>query len=547
MPQDASGLSRLSTAAIAQANRLLDLRTPLGDNRLVAETLSATEQLSGGAYRLEITALSDDAHIPLKALMGQPVTLRLQTALDREQPRLWHGHATAVRYLGANGGLARYGLTVEPWLAFLRARRDSFAYQDKTVIDIVDSIFGDYKGQGTLAPQWRWEVKDRAVYAKRSLTIQYRETDYAFIERLLAEEGLFYWVEHADDGHTLVIADHNDAFKAGPQASVRFARADVTETEDSIQHWSPRHRWQTNAVRMASWDYRSAQARPVSAQADTGKLANTLDLVSDDYPGQYAYEDSAQGERLAHNALAALRVRQQSVEGAGTVRTLAPGQRFELTGHYQQGGPSAFVVIAITHQARNNFDADLGRAVSEAQGATATTRSSIAIPSPASAAIPNSVPRPGTAMASACIPVPRYLARRRRWWWAPRGRCTPTATTASRCSSTGSAARPPAAAWRTRRATRTRPPRTSWAPGCAWPSRLRAATGAAISCRASGRKCWWSSCTAISTVRWWWAPCITARAPRMPRTTRCRPVAPTPPAMRRPGSRAAAKATPTTR
>ncbi|MCI1840428.1 MAG: type VI secretion system Vgr family protein, partial [Achromobacter ruhlandii] len=368
MPQDASGLSRLSTAAIAQANRLLDLRTPLGDNRLVAETLSATEQLSGGAYRLEITALSDDAHIPLKALMGQPVTLRLQTALDREQPRLWHGHATAVRYLGANGGLARYGLTVEPWLAFLRARRDSFAYQDKTVIDIVDSIFGDYKGQGTLAPQWRWEVKDRAVYAKRSLTIQYRETDYAFIERLLAEEGLFYWVEHADDGHTLVIADHNDAFKAGPQASVRFARADVTETEDSIQHWSPRHRWQTNAVRMASWDYRSAQARPVSAQADTGKLANALELVSDDYPGQYAYEDSAQGERLAHNALAALRVRQQSVEGGGTVRTLAPGQRFELTGHYQQGGPSAFVVIAITHQARNNFDADLGRAVSEAQG-----------------------------------------------------------------------------------------------------------------------------------------------------------------------------------
>ncbi|MGE8656403.1 MAG: type VI secretion system Vgr family protein [Achromobacter sp.] len=368
MPQDASGLSRLARAGIAQANRLLDLRTPLGENRLVAETLSATEQLSDGAFRLELTALSDDAHIPLQALLGQPVTLRLQTALDRERPRLWHGHATAARFLGANGGLARYGLTVEPWLAFLRARRDSFAYQDKTVFDIVDSIFGDYKGQGTLVPQWRWDVKDRAAYAKRSLTIQYRETDYAFVERLLAEEGLFYWVEPADDGHTLVIADHNGAFKAGPQASVRFARADVTETEDSIQRWSPRQRWQTNAVRLASWDYRSTQSRPVSAQADAGKLANTLELTCDDYPGQYAYEDSAQGERLAHNALAALRVRQQSVEGAGTVRTLAPGQRFALTGHYQQGGPSTFVVIAITHQARNNFDADLGRAVSEALG-----------------------------------------------------------------------------------------------------------------------------------------------------------------------------------
>lgn len=365
MPQDSSGLSRLSTAGVEQANRLLNLSTPLGENRLVAETLSAREQLSAGACRLDITALSSDAHIPLKSLLGQPVVLRLQTALDREQPRIWHGHVTAAEFRGANGGLARYSLTVEPWLAFLRARRDSFAYQDKSVFDIVESIFGDYKGQGALAPQWRWDVKDRASYARRSLTIQYRETDYAFIERLLAEEGLFYWVEHEADGHTLVIADHNGAFQAGPQASVRFARADVTETEDSIQQWSQRKRWQTNAVRMASWDYRSTQARPVSAQADAG-TAQAMELASNDYPGQYAYEDSAQGERLAHNALAAIRVRQESYEGAGTVRTLAPGQRFELTGHYQQGGPSAYVVIAMTHQARNNFDADLGRAMNEA-------------------------------------------------------------------------------------------------------------------------------------------------------------------------------------
>ncbi len=255
----------------------------------MAETLSAREQLGAGACRLDLTALSDDAHIPLKALLGQPVTLRLQTALDRAQPRIWHGHVTAAQFRGANGGLARYGLTVEPWLAFLRARRDSFAYQDKTVFDIVESIFGDYNGQGTLAPQWRWDVKDRAAYARRSLTIQYRETDYAFVERLLAEEGLFYWVEHQADGHTLVIADHNGAFQPGPQASVRFARADVTETQDSIQQWSQRKRWQTNAVRLTSWDYRSVQARPVAAQAQmeahADAQAGAIELACNDYPG----------------------------------------------------------------------------------------------------------------------------------------------------------------------------------------------------------------------------------------------------------------------
>lgn len=157
MPPDSTSLSRLPAAATDQANRLLDLGTPLGANKLVAETLTGTESLSDGGFRLDLTALSNDAHIPLKALLGQPVTLRLQTALSREQPRLWHGHVTGATYLGANGGMARYGLTVEPWLAFLRQRHDSFAYQDRTVFDIVESIFADYKDSGVLAPRWRWD------------------------------------------------------------------------------------------------------------------------------------------------------------------------------------------------------------------------------------------------------------------------------------------------------------------------------------------------------------------------------------------------------
>ncbi|MGE8589236.1 MAG: type VI secretion system Vgr family protein, partial [Alcaligenes sp.] len=246
-------------AGFTQADRLLDLSTPLGQDKLLAERLHVTEQLSDGGYTLHVDALSDDAHIPLKTLIGQPVQLALQTALGRDEPRVWCGLVSEARFEGANGGFARYRLRIEPWLALLRQRRDSFAFQDLSVIDIVDRVFGDYNGQGAVAPQWRWELKDRDGYAKRSLTIQYRETDYAFVERLLAEEGLFYWVEHeAGDGepgtHTVVIADHNGAFKSGPQSSVKFQRADATETEDTIQAWRKRRAWRTNAVRIASWD-----------------------------------------------------------------------------------------------------------------------------------------------------------------------------------------------------------------------------------------------------------------------------------------------------
>ncbi len=125
-------------------------------------------------------------------------------------------------------------LRIEPWLAFLRGRRDCFAFNDMTVFDIVESIFADYKGRGALTPAWTWRVADRSVYARRSLTTQYQETDYAFVERLLAEEGLFYWFEHAQVGdaslgsHVMVIADHNSAFPKDPQGSLRLHRADVT-------------------------------------------------------------------------------------------------------------------------------------------------------------------------------------------------------------------------------------------------------------------------------------------------------------------------------
>ena len=362
-------------AGFTQASRLLDLTTPLGQDTLLAERLQGTEQLSDGGFVLEVDALSGDAHIPLKSLIGQPAQVKLQTALGRDAHRVWCGLVTEARFEGANGGFARYRLRIEPWLALLRQRRDSYAFQDLSVIDIVDSVFGDYQGQGALAPQWRWEVKDRDAYAKRSLTIQYRETDFAFVERLLAEEGLFYWVEHegGEDkpgGHTIVIADHNGAFEAGPQASIPFQRADATEEQDAIQAWRQRRAWRTNAVRLASWDYRAMQTRKVSAQVED-KFANAMELADSDYPGQYLYEDGAQGERLAHNALAAQRVRQSLHEGEGTARTLAPGQRFTLTGHWapSQGAGADFVVIGIRHDARNNFDESLGRAVEQALGA----------------------------------------------------------------------------------------------------------------------------------------------------------------------------------
>jgi type VI secretion system secreted protein VgrG len=234
-----------------------------------------------------------------------------------------------------------------------------------------------YQGAGKLQPAWRLDVLDASVYPKRSLTTQYQESDLAFIERLLLEEGLFYWFEHsgpaldASSGdslgaHTLVIADHNGAFKPNARSEVRFSQSQGTIAGDTIDRWRPQRAWHTHGVEMASWDYRTLGTRAVAEHASDAP-ANTPALLSQDTPGAYAYENAAQGQRLAANQLQALSVVGQSITAAGSVRAFAPGSTFTLSGHAsdlasqasQASEPTRYILLSVIHHAKNNLSAEL--------------------------------------------------------------------------------------------------------------------------------------------------------------------------------------------
>jgi len=360
-----------------QFDRLLQLHAPLGPDVLVAESLDGVETLAPSmdgtaGFRLQLTALSVDAHLDLAALLGQPVLLELQTATAFGASRPLHGHVTAFERVGSNGGLARYRLLVEPWLALLRDRVDCHVFQDMSVVEIVESVFADYmpgngNGQGKLVPAWRCDLRDPAAYRKRSLTTQYEESDLAFIERLLADEGLFYWFEHAGDtsstslgSHTLVLADHNDAF--ADLGAVRFHRSDATEREDSVQHFAATRRWQTGRLQRATWDYRRLDTRATDVDGDAP--ANVV-AVDADTAGPYAWPDCATGKRFARQQLEALQVARDSVDGAGSWRQLQVGGRFALTQHPgygvdANGEPSnQFHCLRLQHRARNNLGAEI--------------------------------------------------------------------------------------------------------------------------------------------------------------------------------------------
>jgi len=366
LPDLASPLSLLSN--FTQDSRLLKLTTPLGTDVLVAECVRGEEGLSQG-FRFKIAALATDPAIALKSLIGQPALLELLTSAGRDALRPFHGHVTAVELTGANGGLARYQLTIEPWTAFLSHGRDSRIFQDMTTPDILDAVFALYRGKGKLAPAWRFDLQDGDIYPKRSITTQYRESDLAFAERLMHEEGLFYYFEHAGQAdspalgaHTMVIADHNGVFDDDNQGSIAFSQPGATMRQNTFDRWRTELRLQTNAVELSSWDYRSLDTRPVGAASAAGSDQNLLSLR--DAPGAYAYASRTQGQRIAERQLQALEARKEIHVGAGTVRTLRPGSVFTLTGQATLDAAAgdderSFVVVRVAHLMHNNLSAEM--------------------------------------------------------------------------------------------------------------------------------------------------------------------------------------------
>lgn len=354
-----------ASTALTQQQRLLQLHTPLGADTLIAEYLDGWESLDQQGYCLQLSALSADGRLPIEQLVGAPVLLQMQCADSRTDLRVFHGHVSQCTRVGSNGGLARYQLRIEPWLSLLRHRQDSYAFHDLTVMEICEKIFGFYS-KGVIEPQWRWALEDPGVYRKRSLTTQYQESDLAFVQRLLAEEGIAYHFEHLGDAqapnlgsHTLVLTDSNRKLAPNAPVSVRFHRSDVTEAEDSVQQWAEEHRWMVGQVQRQSWDYRSHSLLSGHAQGDTGISG----CVDQDTVGPYAWTDPAQGEQRARQHLNAQQVVRRQVHSLGTWRRLAPGTQLCLSGHDSVQADEPMLCIRVRHQARNNLDAQLQAAV----------------------------------------------------------------------------------------------------------------------------------------------------------------------------------------
>lgn len=344
-----------------------------GATGLMVEAFAADEALQAVGVR-DLILLSTDAVLDLEALLGQPAALEASLA-DGSRAR-FSGVVSEAAMLGSFGGLARYRLRLQPWLWRLGQVRNSRVWQDKTVIEIVDAVFGDH---APLA-QWRWSDEATSFMAAagaRSYCVQYRESDLDFVTRLLTEEGLVWRVEEAEQGHAVVLlADSSDARATPEDASsaaaggIRFHGARAGEAHDSIQELRARRSLRIGLSTVLSYDYKAKKA--VAASVPTaGAIGgpNAPALESYDTPGQYFFADGDAARRYALLQMQANEARRHLWQARSTVRTLRAGERFSLTqGPLQLDADPAYVVLRVVSVGVNNLPARAQQGLAELFG-----------------------------------------------------------------------------------------------------------------------------------------------------------------------------------
>ena len=338
---------------LSQHGRLLTLSSAQESGlpeSLIAERFRGREGVNE-LFCFDIDALSTSSGLDLGQFIGEELTVRLLQP-DGSR-RSWHGLCTQASWLGADGGVARYRLRLEPALALLRLRRDNYIFQDRSVRDIVQELLADY-------PQVRLDFDIAQELAPRATCTQYRESDFEFLCRILASEGLNWRFEHDQDEqatqdgqsrHRVVVFDSQAARPA--VQPLRFHGVRATERDDAIDQFSSRRAIAPNVVSIASWDPAqvSAPAAEQSSSLDAGELP-AMAVYDGSEERSYTGSGAADGHSLL--MLQALELQNKLFTGAGSARRLAAGSNFTLLAHERFDGDE-FTTLWVEHEARNNF------------------------------------------------------------------------------------------------------------------------------------------------------------------------------------------------
>ena len=319
-----------------QDERPLRVSTPLGEDVFLLERFSGEEHISG-LYRFNLEMLSEKAYIDPDTVLRKPVSVMVVSPGGEE--RYFHGIVNRFATAGRRAGLTSYRAEIVPWLWFLSLSADCRIFQNLTAVEIIEKVFGDHGYSD-------YKVKVVGTREKRVYCVQYRESALAFVSRLLEDEGIYYYFEHADSSHTLVLADTPQSlpkcpavseFRMAASASYRMAE------EPLITSVELESRAVTEKYELTDYDFE----KPSASLRESESWKNREEVY--DYPGDYT--DRTDGRRKVQRRLYQKESERELLRGESNAPTLTGGHLFELTEHANKALNGSYYLVTVRHSA----------------------------------------------------------------------------------------------------------------------------------------------------------------------------------------------------
>jgi type VI secretion system secreted protein VgrG len=323
--------------AYTQENRRVAVNTSLGEDVLLLTSFSGSEGISR-PFHFEIEMVSEQEDLAFDSIVGENITVRVTLAGGAE--RYFNGYVSRFSQGGRDHDFVYYHAEIVPWLWFLTQTSDCRIFQDKTVPDIIEQIFKEYGIKD-------YSLKLYGSFTPRVYCVQYRETDFQFITRLMEEEGIFYFFQHENGKHTMVLANSPTAHEECPtQASVRYEKTAGGWQEDDV------------ITEMRLWhEYRPSKYSQTDYNFETPSTSLLVGVGSGNPYELYDYRQGEYKTRGDGDSLARIRLQETQTptvvaHGVSDCRAFATGYKFALHEHYRDDLNQAYVLTSLWHNVR---------------------------------------------------------------------------------------------------------------------------------------------------------------------------------------------------
>lgn len=326
-------------AGLSQDGQLGKLTTPAGDNVLVLNRFDGVEGLSK-LFEFHAEAMSEQANIDFNALLGRNVCVSL-TTVD-QLTRYFNGVLVDALWTGERYDLYTYRLVFKPWLWLLSLTSDCRIFSSMQVPDIIVKVFQD-RGFSDFRKALT------GSYPTLEYCVQYRETDLDFVCRLMEEYGIYYFFEHEQSKHTLVLADGSASHKpVDGLASVPFLPnvQGVRRDKQLIEEWTAVRNVQTGRYVLNDYYYCKAGASMLAEADDPGGYAHDK-MEMYDFPG--GYEDKSVGETLAKVQVQADQSVDKRFTAGGAAPSLFAGALMTLEQHPTGAENREYLMVRCSH------------------------------------------------------------------------------------------------------------------------------------------------------------------------------------------------------